>query len=238
MSSIGCPSRCHLVLTNFFAIQVKLIQAKGCGKGIGFFYIFFDFKGSSYIGSFGNVLIGIVSFGGYKRSFPCWCAFLPLTIFSCKGSYKRCGFAPVRFFLTITGFCTDKIALAALQRSTFCINMCRFLRLCFSAVIDQICKISVFCNLKFVGFLFYIFLIAYKLPGKLGHVGNTNRGCFIIHIYFFNRKHFLSPFQRFLKFKICLASSGVAGSRPIARIRFTSFSTTCQLYSASTPSAR
>ena len=189
MSSIGCPARCHLVLTNFFAIQVKLIQAKGCSKGIGFFYIFFDFKGSSYIGSFGNVLIGIVSFGGYKRSFPCWCAFLPLTIFSYKGSYKGCGFTPVRFFLTITGFCTDKIALAALQRSTFCINMCRFLRLCFSAVIDQICKISVFCNLKFVGFLFYIFLIAYKLPGKLGHMGNTNRGCFIIHIYFLDCQH-------------------------------------------------
>ena len=70
--------------------------------------------------------------------------------------------------------------------------MSRLLGLCFSAVVNQICKISILCNLKLIGFLFYIFLIADKLPGKLGHMRNAYRSSFIIHINFFNCEHFLS----------------------------------------------
>ena len=151
MFTVGCPSWCQFIISNFSAIEIEMIQSQCSYRYIGLFYRFFHCKFISYIGTLGVIFICLF-LCGYKHRFP-------LTVIqnSCD---KRC-LCPFCFFSVGSYFYTSKIFLLGFKFHILRNDLRRCITVHSSAFIDFFLKSLILSNFQFPGILAHISLITF-----------------------------------------------------------------------------
>ena len=151
MFPVGSPSRCQFILSNFSAINIKMIQSQCSYRHKSFFYRFFNCKLISYIGTFGIVLICLF-LCRYKHCFP-----FSVIQNSCDKGCLR----PLCLFSVGGCFYTGKIFLLGFQFHILRKDLCRCITVYPSTFVDLFLKSFILCNFQLPGILNYISLITF-----------------------------------------------------------------------------
>ena len=151
MLAVGCPARCKLIVSNLLSIQIEVVKSQCSYRYECLFYRLCNCELTSYVGSFGIVLVSLF-LSGYKHCFP---------LFIVHDSCDKSCLCPVCFFPCCSYFYTGKIFLLGFQLYVLRLNLRRCIAVYFSALIDLFCKSCIFCDLQLTGLLDYISLVTF-----------------------------------------------------------------------------